>query len=187
MTTSRRDIITSTAAIGLLGASQAVGQSGGSTIVQGIGILSSIPFTGTLMEKSFKAALGASAGPLKTPYQEDLGYETKRLQQALGSLNSRTDIGLIVTAGGSITFWAAADGSSMPFMSMIGGQPGISFPVPSKLSPFKYAVSLQSFKTNRARFIRLKNGLWPTPQNNEICLLANKNFSNWSTETSAAY
>ncbi|MBV9627549.1 MAG: hypothetical protein JO230_05560 [Xanthobacteraceae bacterium] len=146
-------------------------------IVQGIGIVSSIPYNGTNLQTKFIEGLNM---PLLTPqYQDKLGYNSKKLADAVQDFDSDATVGLIVTFGG-IVAWIAAmlNASKTPFISLIGGMPG-NFPPPPS-GTFVGCVNLQSFAQDQNRITHLgTKGFAPA----QICLLYNPNSSMAAAET----
>ncbi len=152
-------------------------------IAQGVGILASIPFRDPLRTQ-FITGLG-SASKLKN-VQDGLGYDPASLSAGLTKLLQDTDVGLIVTVGGTVTWNAAAKdpgGSSKPFISLIGGKVGAYFPSPGQ-GNFVGAISLQSFARNPNRMAKLMQDL-NSQDTEEICLISNPNSYMTPAETDA--
>jgi hypothetical protein len=154
-------------------------------IMQGVGVLSSISFSGTDWETQFIAGLGS--GRLLKHVEQNLGYDQTALRTAVKNLNNDTSVGLIVTVGGLITWSAASDlqyGSIKPYMSLIGGRAGSGFPAPGT-GMFVHGVSLESFRRNPDRLQKLIQKLGAGATSDMICLLSNPNSFMTPTETAA--
>jgi hypothetical protein len=150
--------------------------------VQGIGVLSSIPFVGTPFESAFKSGVGT---PLPTmDVKDNLGYDPRRLGVALNDLNQDANIGLIVTIGGSITLSQALKnpgGATQFFISLIGGRVGTPSPTSGY---FLGGVSLESYRRNPLRIGDVKSKFSIT-SDDEFCLLSNPNSAMAPIETGA--
>ena len=101
----------------------------GSPITQGIGIVSSIVYD-TPMTTSFNAGL-APLIPTQTPPPpsgqiyiptplDKLTYKTAAIEAAIQQFNSDSNVGLIVTFGGLVTWNVANQFATKPFISLIG-------------------------------------------------------------------
>jgi hypothetical protein len=149
---------------------------------QGLGVLSSIPFTSSPFETAFKSGFGT---PLpKMDVKDNLGYDPRRLGDALNVLNQDANVGLIVTVGGSITLNQALKnpgGATQFFISLIGGRVGT--PSPSS-GYFLGGVSLESYRRNPLRIDDVKSKFSIT-LDDELCLLSNPNSAMTPTETGA--
>jgi hypothetical protein len=153
-----------------------VGRALSTPLIQGIGIVSSIPYTAT-MTTSFNAGLSlvptqtlpVGPGQVYIPIPlASLGFGTQAIQNAITQLNSNSNIGLIVTFGGNVTFNAAIQCSQKPFISLIGGlAAGTSSPGSGY---FIGAVSIESFNADANRISDLVNNK-PKVNPNEIWLL----------------
>jgi hypothetical protein len=150
-------------------------------LVQGIGVLSSIPFTGTL-RTAFNTGLGK---PLPTIVVKDgLGYDQAKLEAALNELNQADEVGLIVTVGGLVTFKQALKdpgGATKYFISLVGGRVGV--PGPGN-GYFLGGISLESYSRNPLRIREIKRKFSIT-DNDEFCLLSNPNSTMTPNETNA--
>src|SRR5436309_256455 len=124
MKANRREIITGTAGISILGITQASAQA--TAPFPKIGIVSSIAYTGTAMSEAFERGL-AQRAEIRLPVSHNLGYDKGQpdaMKMAIDTLNGETDVSLIVTMGGNITYEAARRWStSKPFISLLGADP----------------------------------------------------------------
>jgi hypothetical protein len=146
---------------------------------QGIGVLSSISFSGTGLADAFLKGLGRE---VYLNVKDNRGYDAKSLNEALQALNNDIKIGLIVTAGGLVVAQEAGKdtGATLPFISLVGGTPG---PFPSRgQGYFRGGVSLESFGENPHRIAHLAGLGIPE---SKICLLSNPNSSMAAAETAA--
>jgi hypothetical protein len=147
---------------------------------QGIGVLSSIAFTGTGLEAAFRKGLGAG---VHMTVKDRCGYEPRALHNAVQALNNDIELGLIATVGGLIVAQAAASatGATLPYISLVGGTPG-AFPSPGQ-GYFRGGVSLETFAHNphRVAYLRAQHGI---PEN-KVCLLSNPNSYMSGVETAA--
>jgi hypothetical protein len=99
---------------------------------QGIGVVSTIQFTGTPFEDNLKKGVrdGNSPGAsvyYRTPF-EGLGSDQTALRTAVESLSNDKNVGLIVTVGGMASAIAAKKYAALPFLSLIGGTITPDFP-----------------------------------------------------------
>jgi hypothetical protein len=130
-------------------------------LVQGVGIFSSIPFSGTLIETAFKS--GLSTGGATIPIvmvKDELGYDPTNLKNGLGELNGNAAIGLIVAIGGLVTLNQAADlneGATNYFISIMGGLNGVPGPTSGY---FRGGICLQSYNRNPRRIAKVKTQIW---------------------------
>jgi hypothetical protein len=101
-------------------------------------------------------------------YQDDLGYDQKKLEDAVTSFCSAPNlVGLIVTFGGMMANAAADNKSSVPFLSLVGA-------TPTDRSSCSYGgVSLQTTAQDADRVQYLVNQKGAT----KISLYYNKNSS----------
>ena len=137
----------------------------------GLGVISSIPFTGTPLEQAFNAGLGAIPGLHRHQNQDNLGFDTAALNAAVGNLNNDNLVTLIVAVGGVVTEQAAvASMRNRDVISLVGGVvPGSPHP---SAHGFRDRVNLESFRSNGARIAHLATmGIQPP----EIALLYNPN------------
>jgi hypothetical protein len=145
------------------------------SLTQGIGIVSSIGYD-ALMTTAFDAGL-APLTPTQTlplspgqvyvpPALDNLKFQVQTIRTAIQQLNADTNIGLIVTFGGNVTWNVANQYATKPFISLIGGI------LPNTLiSPFcAGGVTLNSYETDTARINDLVN-VKPKVQPSEIWLL----------------
>lgn len=152
--------------------------------LQGIGVLSSIPFQNKPIQTAFLNGL-ATPGiyiNVQDGNGAGLGYGTNALTTGLTTLNLDPNVGLIVAVGGSITHNAAMNdvgGALMPFISIVGGKFG-NFPNPGN-GHFCGSISLQSVSHHALRIAKIK-ALFNIAKNDEICLLYNTNAAMHSNE-----
>ncbi len=139
-------------------------QQTGSPITQGIGIVSSIVYD-TPMTTSFNAGLASliptqtlppPAGQVYIPTPLDkLTYKTAAIEAAIQQFNGDSNVGLIVTFGGLVTWNVANQFSTKPFISLIGDV------IPNNPTPpsgkFIGAVTLGSLSADPARINDLVN------------------------------
>jgi predicted enzyme related to lactoylglutathione lyase len=86
-----------------------------------IGVVSSIKFTGQLKQA---VAKGGNFSAAQLSVADSLGYSQTAIQTALSTFNSDSNIKLIITVGGGITYQAAANlGLTKPFISIVGETP----------------------------------------------------------------
>jgi hypothetical protein len=150
------------------------------SVTQGIGVLSSISFSGTKLADAFEKGLGGSGTYFNV--QDNRGYDPQSLNTAVQVLNNDLKVGLIVTVGGLVTAQAAArnTGATLPFISLIGGTPGV-FPSPGQ-GYFRGGVSLETFAHNPHRVAHLRSLGIPE---SKVCLLSNPNSHMAAAETAA--
>jgi hypothetical protein len=138
----------------------------------GIGILSSIPFQGTVLETAFNSGLPAGFPPYRN-YQDDKGWNPATLIQALAALNNDPQGLTVIAATGGMAIEAAAlaavTGAQIDFVTVVGGPPNGTNP-PS--GHFKNRLSLGSFVNNLHRRAYLHTNFGIAPQ--EVCLLYNQ-------------
>jgi hypothetical protein len=146
-------------------------------LAQGIGIISSIKFHGTVLEGEFKRGANIGADP---PYA-DGSYDRVMLAAAVHRFNKDASIGLIVAVGGLGSAMEAFSNATKPWIALIGGAPG-SFPS-STLSWFYGGVSVDTYARNVDRIRHLTN--IHHIQLQDICLLFNPNSECSATETNA--
>jgi hypothetical protein len=146
-------------------------------LTQGIGIATSIGYDAA-MTAAFDAGL-APLTPTQTlplnpgqvyvpPALDKLGFKTPNIQTAIQKLNADTNIGLIVTFGGNVTWNVANQYATKPFISLIGDVLPNTPPPPT--GHFAGAVTLDSFKTDIDRISDLVN-VKPKVQATDIWLL----------------
>jgi hypothetical protein len=129
----------------------------------GIGILSSIPFTGTPFEAAFK--IGLRGAP--TSVENDIGYDSTKLDAALGRLEGANAVKLIVTVGGlTPALRAAQSGRTKPFISIAGSVSGLT-----ASARFRGAVNLQMIEHNMHRLIHIIQ--FAGIRQDDVCLLVN--------------
>ncbi len=147
---------------------------------QGVGILSSISFSGTKLADAFQK--GLSRPEIYVTIKDNCGYDPKSLHKGVHALNNDLHVGLIVTAGGLIVAREAAKptGATLPFISLIGGTPG-AFPSVGQ-GYFRGGVSLETFAHNPHRVAHLKGLGIPEEK---VCLLSNPNSFMSPTEMAA--
>jgi len=147
---------------------------------QGIGVLSSIAFSGTRLEAAFQQGVGTG---VHVTVRDRCGYDSRALHNAVQALNNDIELGLIATVGGLIVAQAAASntGATLPFISLVGGTPG-AFPSPGQ-GYFRGGVSLETFAHNphRVAYLRAQHGI----AESKICLLSNPNSYMAGVETAA--
>jgi hypothetical protein len=150
------------------------------SVTQGIGVLSSISFSGTRLADAFQKGLGRPE--IYINVQDNRGYDPKSLNQAVHALNNDIKVGLIVTVGGLVSAQEAArkTGATLPFISLVGGTPG-AFPSPGQ-GYFRGGVSLETFAHNPHRVAHLKTLGVPE---SKVCLLSNPNSHMAAAETAA--
>ena len=93
---------------------------------QGYGVISTVAFTGTLLEKNFTR--GVRMGytgqlPYVAQQQENLRYDEAALATAVGNLNNDGGVGLIVTVGGVASAIAANKHANKFFLSLFAATP----------------------------------------------------------------
>jgi hypothetical protein len=137
---------------------------------QGIGVLSSISFSGTKLADAFHS--GLCRPEIYVTIKDNCGYHPQSLHKGLHALNNDVHVGLIVTAGGLVVAQEAAKatGATLPFISLIGGTPG-AFPSMGQ-GYFRGGVSLETFAHNPHRVAHLRGLGIPEDR---ICLLSNPN------------
>jgi hypothetical protein len=147
-------------------------------LTQGIGVISTITFTGTSLEDNFKRGVRDGNSPKTSVYYappggppplEDLGYVDKALNDAVDRLNKDGNVGVIVTVGGLAPATAAKNKAQKPFLSVFGG-------TTSKFDgivkdPFWGGIDLDTPQGNSARL----DALWKNHgiQRQKVCLLSN--------------
>lgn len=134
----------------------------------GIGVISSIPFTGTPIELAFDQGLNIP-GLHRNP-QDDLGYDATALNAAMAVLDGDSQVTLIVAVGGIVTEQAAVNHTGKDVISLVGGV--ISGSPPPGTGGFRDRVSLESFNSNARRIAHLAQRGITLPN---ICLLYNPN------------
>jgi hypothetical protein len=135
-----------------------------------IGILSSIKFKGTDLEKAFDKGIGNSDPDRNNRnYQDNLGRDPTRVAQAVQALNADAQLLLVVVAGG-IYIETMAAGLHKKYVSIVGGLINSSL-TPGTTVDFRDRVNLESFTTNQARLNHLSTRFNIGPS--EVCLLRN--------------
>jgi hypothetical protein len=141
-------------------------------LIRGIGIVSSIGYD-TAMTTAFDAGL-APLTPTQTlplnpgqvyipPPLDNRGFKTANIRTAIQQFNADTNIGLIVTFGGNVTWNVANQYATKPFISLLG----------SPMTPsgnFAGGVTLDSWETDTDRINDLVS-VKPKVQPSEIWLL----------------
>jgi hypothetical protein len=147
---------------------------------QGVGVVSSIAFSGTKLADAFHRGLGRPE--IYVTIKDNCGYAPRSLHNGIHALNNDVHVGLIVTAGGLIVAQEAAraTGATLPFISLIGGTPG-AFPCVGQ-GYFRGGVSLETFAHNPHRVAHLKGLGIPE---DKVCLLSNPNSFMSPTEMAA--
>jgi hypothetical protein len=193
MPKSRRDFIAGTAAVGLLGVSEASAQSAKekqarttATPRSNIGtrtpkipnvtkvqVVSVIPFMGTTFEAQFKAGLNNNGAYL--PPIEKQGYSVDALKKVIQAANDGTT--LVVTAGGLIAAQAAFL-TNTPFVGLVGGVHGIS---DTASENFLGGITMEIYSHHDQRLLHLKTKV-PCDPTKEVCLLYNSNSGMWVNE-----
>jgi hypothetical protein len=135
-------------------------------LAQGIGVVSSIGFSGTKFENQFLQ--GANVAAVQSSEGD---YDRYRMATAVQHYNDDPAIGLIVSVGGLSTAMEVLASATKPWIALIGGAPG-TFPS-SQLTFFRGAVSLESYTYNKQRLKHLTDNKGIQLPN--ICLLVNKN------------
>jgi hypothetical protein len=143
-------------------------------LAQGIGVVSSIAFTGTDYETQFLQGAGVAA-----VQSSDGDYDHHRMATAVQGYNDDPNIGLIVSVGGLGTAMEVLANATKPWIALIGAAPG-TFPS-SQLTYFRGAVSVESYPYNTQRLQYLTQTKH-IPLGN-ICLLFNPNSSCSAVET----
>jgi hypothetical protein len=136
-------------------------------ISQSIGIVTSITFSGTQLETSFKRGLNMPNVPI-TILPLKPSYDNVALSGAVTTFNS-DGTGLIVTVGGLVSAIAAQVGAHKPWICLVGGTPG-SFPQ-SPGGNFYGGISLESYEHHGAHVNHQHSG--HNIQVQDICLLNN--------------
>ncbi len=151
-------------------------------IAHGIGIISSIRYTGTNLEANFRRGVGNDAWCNAATPQENLGYGIDNtLRTAVTNFNGNAAVGLIVTVGGLVSAVSALKYSTKPFLSLIGAK-ATQFSG-AITGQFYGGVNLHTLNDNATRVNYLTTkGFLP----GEICLLSNPNSSMAPVETGAA-
>jgi hypothetical protein len=141
-------------------------------ITKGIGIVSTIKYTGTSLIKNFRKGVDNDPWCDAASPEESLGYNDGPLQAAVGRHNANLKVGLIVTVGGVASARAAERWSEKPFLSLFG-DPIADFPgvVGGK---FWGGIVLHTFLNNDERVVHLK-GPPHRFSDSQICLLSNPN------------
>src|SRR5262245_8384557 len=135
---------------------------------QKIGILSSIEFSNTPVERSFKLGLGHPSWALDV--RDDIGYSPEDLADSADYLCNGSGSDLVISFGGNISAEALApiaNDAEMPFLAIVGNlTPELSH------GNFAYGgINLDTVARNAERFNRLTQEL-KIPAG-EICFLSN--------------
>jgi hypothetical protein len=173
MARNRRDFLKASAAIGVLGVSEAsakpVRRRRRGTSSKYIGVISSIAIDPGLLG-AFTQQL--PNGTTVTPYPS-LTYNKNKLTRQIKKLDNDPACVLIVTIGGSVTYEAAnaylTDSNQKQFISLVGSVPESA----NQSSQLYGGVALNSAETNSYRIKWLKNNAGFPP--NQITLLRNLN------------
>jgi hypothetical protein len=136
----------------------------------GFGILSSIKYRGTNVEKLFN--LGTARPAWAKAWQEGKGYNGTDLRHAVETLCNNPQVGVIVTFGGNVAALAAANYSTVPFLSIFGNFTP-QFYTAAQVNNLCGGVNLDTTARNADRFNYLNQELNIPAK--EICLLSNPN------------
>jgi hypothetical protein len=141
-------------------------------ITQGIGLISTIQYTGTILRTNFRNGVVQGGGQLAwcndANIREQRGYAPNDLDDAVRQLNGINGIGLIVTVGGLMSARAAQRHAAKPFISLIGC---VTNAFPGTITGnFHGGVNLQlDDDGTRVNHLTTHNGIAPQ----QICLLVN--------------
>jgi hypothetical protein len=95
----------------------------------GIGVISSIEYSKTNLEKNFRNGVGNNTWCDAAIPRENLGYDIDRsLRDAVLGFKADSNVGLIVTVGGMAPAIAAKKYAEKRFVSLIGGTITPGFP-----------------------------------------------------------
>jgi hypothetical protein len=150
-------------------------------VPQGIGVISTIKFTGPPLEVNFKNGVRDGYRPGPFPYyaqpQENLGYDDQKLRNAIDVLNKDGQVGLIVTVGGAAAAIAAKKyvANNKYFLSVFAAAPDFDATVTGS---FWGGIDLATAQYNSNRLDYLCNKLLHIkPQ--QVCLLSNPDNIAW--------
>jgi hypothetical protein len=138
----------------------------GDVVMPGIGILSTVPYTGTAYATAFDQGFNMANVPYRK-VQDNCGYDANSLNTALQNLIGDGSVTLIVAVGGLATEVAATN-SSKDYISLVGTAPA------SPGAHSKGRVSLGSVGYNQQRRTHLHNNPFNIPFD-QHCLLSNDN------------
>src|SRR5215472_18334812 len=151
----------------------------------GVGIVSSIDFQSTTQQTAFVAGANQAANFYYNIYDK-LGFNRKRIAQAVTSLVNDARVTLIVTVGGLVTCAETVmNNSTKKFISLIGFLPTAPFPQPSNASWFAGCVTLDTIAQNTTRLNWIANPPWSIAPLN-IGLLYDPNTA-MATQEAAAW
>jgi hypothetical protein len=155
-------------------------------LTQGIGVISTITFTGTSLEDNFKRGVRDGNSPHAPVHyanpQENQGYVDRALGDAVGVLNNDGKVGVIVTVGGVASAIAAKNNATKPFLSVFGATPDFDGTVTGW---FWGGINLDTIQHNPERLDHLCRKLHITPQ--QVCLLSNPDHVIWRRAEVAAW
>jgi hypothetical protein len=153
-------------------------------ITAGIGVISTIAYSNTDLERNFKRGVANDAWCDVATALDSRGYDLSpngQLAAAVRTFSNNASVGLIVTVGGTISAESALQFASKPFVSLIGGTTS-GFPG-TIAANFYGGVTLDTATRNDIRFSNLigsRHNFRPS----EICLLSNPTGVIAPTETS---
>ena len=139
----------------------------------GIGVMSTIAYQGTNLEKAFRHGVNNDAWCDATLPLDRVGNQHALLNEVASVLDANSNVGLIVTVGGVEAAYAALVTVAKPFISIFGGTT-TNFPG-TIAGNFYGGVNLQTFAGNAQRITYLNTAYGFAP--NQICLLANPSSS----------
>lgn len=138
---------------------------------RGVGLLASIPYAGTI-KTEFEKGLGRPLPYINTEHA-GLGYDSKSLADALAALNKDSQVGIIVTMGGLVTFNEAVKNAETYFISIVGSRKSL----PSvNTGYFLGGLSLESYSRHPLRIADVKKK-FSIEDDHEFCLFCNRNSS----------
>jgi hypothetical protein len=150
-------------------------------VPQGIGVISTIKFTGLSLEDNFKKGVHNGYRSGSFPYyaqpQENLGYDDQKLGKAIDVLNKNDKVGLIVTVGGVAAAIAAKKyiDKNKYFLSVFAAAPDFDDTITGS---FWGGIDLATAQYNSNRLDYLCNKLLHIkPQ--QVCLLSNPDNIAW--------
>ena len=111
-----------------------------------IGVISSI--TSDAFRDLFETAVNKTSDNASIQYFDQVGYDGQLLQNALDNFNADSAIGVIVTFGGMIAWYAANQRPKKPFISLVGSS---DLPVTANANCFG-GVSLETYAYNQPKF-----------------------------------
>jgi hypothetical protein len=143
----------------------------------GFGILSSIQYTGTPLEKLFN--LGTARPALVKDVEQNIGYSGTDLHAVITQFNDDSQIKVIITFGGNVAGLAAAKFSTKRFLCAIGNSTAEFFSG-TAADLLRGGINFDTAARNADRFNYLNQELQiPASQ---ICLLSNPNSAMASAE-----